>query len=53
MSAKLRSVDDPSSSTITRAGRSLSRAIASNQSTAQLKRSPTSGQRNSATARSC
>ena len=53
ISAKLRSVEEPSSSTITRAGRSLSRAIASNQSTAQLNRSPTSGQRNSATARSC
>ena len=38
------------SSRIIRAGRSLPRAMASNQSTAQLKRSPTSGHRNPETA---
>ena len=43
---------EPSSSTMTRAVRSLPRAMASNQSMAQLKRSPTSGKVNSATARS-
>jgi len=40
----------PSSSAITRAGRLLPRAIASNQSTPQLKVSPTSGHSNPATA---
>ncbi len=50
--SNVRSVDVPSSSTMTRAGLSLPRATASNQSTAQLKRSPTSGQENSACARS-
>jgi hypothetical protein len=42
----------PSVSTITSAGWELSRAISSNQSTAQLKESPTSGQRNARTAAS-
>jgi len=52
ISSKVTEVVEPSSSTRTSAGRSLPRAIASNQSTAQLNRGPTSGQVNSATARS-
>ena len=50
--SKQSSVLEPSSSTMTRAGASLPRAMASNQSIAQLNRSPTSGKANSATARS-
>ena len=44
MASKVYEEDSPSSSTMTRASRELPRATASNQSTAQLKRSPTSGQ---------
>ena len=48
----IRSVE-PSSATTTRASASLPRAIASNQSTAQQNRSPTSGHANRSTASSC
>lgn len=53
ISSNVTSCEEPSSSTMTSAFASLPRATTSNQSCAQLKRSPRSGHVNEATASSC